>query len=301
MTSIEICAPAKVNLFLKILGKRKDGYHNILTVFERIALEDRITISKIPSGIEIVCDKPITKNPKDNLAYKAAKAILEKKKIKVGVKILIRKNIPISAGLGGGSSDAAAVLTGINRLFRLGLDKKGLMAIGSGLGADIPFFILDETFAVGRGIGDKISIIKSSMRFWHLLIYPGFGVSTARVYADLKEPNGLTLRPCSGSSSELLSRSLTTGGRGVKIRPSEFPLHNDLQATVVKKRPVIGEILRRLANLSVLGAIVSGSGPSSFCLYESKREAIAARRRLFRELPAVRRKGWQAFVVGTKD
>ena len=238
MTSIELTAPAKVNLFLKVLGKRKDGYHNILTVFERITLEDRIRISKIPSGIEIVCNKPITKNPKENLAYKAAKAILEKKKISVGVKIQIRKNIPIAAGLGGGSSDAAAVLTGINRLFRLGLDKKNLMAIGSGLGADIPFFILDETFAAGRGIGDKLAIIKSSMRFWHLLIYPGFGVSTARVYADFKEPNGLT-----------------TGGRGVKIRPSEFPFHNNLQATVVKKRPVIGEILRRLANLSVLSLI----------------------------------------------
>ena len=127
MNSIKISAPAKVNLFLKVLNKRKDGYHNILTLFERISLADVITISKRPSGIALTSDKFITRNPKDNLAYKAAELILKKGRIKSGVKIHIKKNIPIAAGLGGGSSDAASVLMGLNDLFGIGLNpcKKG--------------------------------------------------------------------------------------------------------------------------------------------------------------------------------
>ena len=299
MTSIEISAPAKVNLFLRVLGKRKDGYHDILTVFERITLEDRIKISKSPSGIKLLCSKPITKDPRDNLAYKAAQAILAHKKSCVGVKIEISKHIPIAAGLGGGSSDAAAVLTGINKLCGMKLSKKELMRLGARLGADVPFFIFDAAFAAGKGIGNELSIIRSNTRFWHLLVYPGFEVSTKEVYRDFKRP---VVRQAHHplNHPELSPRGLTIESGNVKIRPLGFLFHNDLQAMVVRKRPVMGEILKRLANLSGAEAIVSGSGPSVFCLYETRREAMSARRRLFKEVPATRRKRWQVFVTATR-
>src|SRR3989338_4424732 len=126
MTSIELTAPAKVNLYLKILNKRSDSYHNILTVFERISLADKIKISKAPShdNIIIYSDKFITKDPKDNLIYKAAKLILDRNKVRSGVKINLKKRIPIAGGLGGGSSDAAAVLLGVDKLFNLRLKRE---------------------------------------------------------------------------------------------------------------------------------------------------------------------------------
>src|SRR3989338_2921545 len=149
MTSIEVVAHAKVNLFLEVLGKRKDSYHKILTIFERISLADEIKILKIPKGIRISSDKFITRNPEDNLAYKAAKLILKYKDVKAGVKIFIKKRIPIAAGLGGGSSDAAAVLVGINKLFALRLKEGSLMRLARQLGADVPFFLLGAQFALG--------------------------------------------------------------------------------------------------------------------------------------------------------
>ena len=151
MKSITLSAPAKVNLFLKVLNKRSDGYHNIYTLFERISLADKITITAIPCGIEVSSDKFITADPKDNLVYRAAELILKKGKVgvKKGVKIRVAKRIPIAAGLGGGSSDAGAVLMGINRLFDLKLKQAELVKLGNKLGADVPFFLLNTPFASG--------------------------------------------------------------------------------------------------------------------------------------------------------
>ena len=142
MTSIKLAAPAKVNLFLKVLNKRKDGYHNILTVFERISLADTISISKAPAGIAVKCDRFVTRRPEDNIAYKAAELIIRREGIKSGVRIEIKKAVPIGAGLGGGSSDAAAVLMGMNKLFGLGLSRDRLIGLSAVLGADVPFLCL---------------------------------------------------------------------------------------------------------------------------------------------------------------
>jgi 4-diphosphocytidyl-2-C-methyl-D-erythritol kinase len=290
MTSIELTAPAKVNLFLKVLGKRKDSYHNILTLFDRITLADKIRISKTPEGIIVTSDKEITKNPKDNLVYKAAELILKRKKISSGVKIHIKKNIPIAAGLGGGSSDAASVLIGINKLFKLGISTKELMQMGSKLGADVPFFILNTPFAIGSGIGDRLKSVKSKARYWHLLINPGFPVSTKEVY-------------------ESLDFALTSDFHGVKIlsaleEPMDFGtvetmLYNDLQRAVVAKKVIIGNIISRLAALLGKKAIVSGSGPSVFCLYRTRKEALGARKKFLSSAAAREIENWQAFVART--
>ncbi|MDP2912928.1 MAG: 4-(cytidine 5'-diphospho)-2-C-methyl-D-erythritol kinase, partial [Candidatus Omnitrophota bacterium] len=154
MASITIKAPAKINLFLKILNKRKDSYHNILTLFERISLTDEVQISKIRKGIEVFSDRFITRDPRDNLAFKAAQLIMSKKRLKAGVRIFIKKRIPVAAGMGGGSSDAASALVGINRLFKLRFGEKELARLAGQLGADCPFFISNKPFAIGRSRGD---------------------------------------------------------------------------------------------------------------------------------------------------
>ena len=312
MNSITVKAPAKVNLFLKVLSKRKDSYHNILTLFERISLADTIKISGIPEGIIVKSDKPITKDPRDNLVYRAARAILKRGRVRPGVKIEIKKKIPIAAGLGGGSSDAASVLKGINKLFDLRLDVKTLISLGRSIGADVPFFILDTPFAAGKGIGDDITVIKTRKTLWHLLIYPGFKVNTKDVYKEFDgiktaEPGYLTLRQGSGSSIELLSKYLTGKMSGVKIslpvladyRGMEAMLYNDLERAAVSKKRAIGYISGSLAKLLGKKFIVSGSGPSLFCLCSTGKEAMRAKRAVLRRVPAKQRRGWLFFVVRT--
>jgi 4-diphosphocytidyl-2-C-methyl-D-erythritol kinase len=291
MNSITVKAPAKVNLFLKVLGKRKDSYHNILTIFERISLADTIKISRISEGIIVKSDKPITRDPKDNLVYKAAEAVLKRGKIRSGVKIEIAKCIPVASGLGGGSSDAASTIIGIDRLFRIRLDGKALSAIGKRLGADVPFFLLKTQFAIGRGKGDMLEIVKSKVKFWHLIIKAGNKTATGDIY----------------EAFDRMSKRLTPRRESAKIQiPSklhmdyeqaESILHNDLERAVSLKKSVLGGVSRSLARLLGKRVILSGSGPSLFCLYKTRREAMKARDTVLRLVSARSRTGWQIFVV----
>lgn len=294
MNSITIAAPAKVNIFLKILNRRKDGYHNIFTLFERVSLSDTITIKKRPSGIKVTSNVTITGKPEDNLAYKAAFAILRHENIDSGVSIHINKRIPIAAGLGGGSSDAASTLLAVNKLYRLGLKKEALMKIGRKLGADVPFFILEKPFAYAKGAGDRLEIVPQRKRFWHIIINPGFKVATKDIYQALdkararrltkKAPNATINRPVRGP---------------LQADVLEPMMHNDLEEIVISKRVVIGTILRRLANLLGTKVIVSGSGPSVFCLYETRKEAEKAKELIFSSIPGRERKGWHLVIAKT--
>ena len=318
MHSITVKAPAKVNLFLKVLGKRKDSYHNIITLFERISLADTIKISKIPKSIIVKSDRPITRDPRDNLCFKAAEAILRRGKVKSGVKIEIKKRIPIASGLGGGSSDAAAVLRGANKLLCLKLSDKALLNMAKELGADVPFFVLDTAFAVGKGRGDELTVIKSKSRFWHLIIKAGSKTVTKDIYGTF----------------DRVSKHLTPQGESAKIHPlslkllgvvrrsqarkqfgedgqipsnlrmdyiqAESMLHNDLERAVSLKISVINRISKSLAQVLGKKTIVSGSGPSLFCLYRTRREAIRARDTVLRNVSAWSRMGWQIFVARTQ-
>ena len=337
MKSITVTAPAKVNLFLKILSKRNDGCHNILTLFERISLADTIRISAISEGIVVKSDRPITRDPKDNLVYKAAELILtqcrdrraglslpygyrrgsiiskgyeqdyrlgsiiskgceqgyRRGSIRPGVKIEIKKNIPIAAGLGGGSSDAAAVLKGVNKLFGLRLSGRKLVSLGKELGADVPFFLLDEPFAAGAGKGDKLRKVRPGKRLWHLLIYPGFGASTKEIYAAFdRRESALT----QGTDSAKIQASLRSK---IGYKSIERMLSNDLEPACVSEKKTTGEILEGLAQLLDRKFIVSGSGPSLFCLYKTGKEAFGAREAILRNVPARRRRGWKIFVART--
>ncbi|MDD5428411.1 MAG: 4-(cytidine 5'-diphospho)-2-C-methyl-D-erythritol kinase [Candidatus Omnitrophica bacterium] len=294
MRSITLTAPAKVNLFLKVLNKREDGYHNIFTLFERISLADKITITAIPKGIRVSSDKSITADPKDNLVYKAAELILKHAKIAKGVNIRIKKVIPIAAGLGGGSSDAASTLIGINKLFSLRFPENKLLFLAEKLGADVPFFVLNSDFALGKGKGGDLTRIKSNIKLWHLIIYTGSKTSTRDIYDafDLKAKR-LTFDGADDKIPRYLSGSFD---RGVL----EKMLCNDLEDAAISKNLGLKIIIERLASSLGKKAIVSGSGPSVFCLCSTGKEAMAAKRELFKAVPAGERKEWQVFIARTK-
>jgi len=333
MNHLAISAPAKVNLFLKVLNKREDSYHNILTLFEKISLSDDLVIRKIPKGIEVRSDKFITASQKDNIVYRAAELILNYGKVRAGVSIHIIKRIPIAAGLGGGSSDAASALTGINRLFGLRLKTSALMALGARLGADVPFFILNTPLAIGVKRGDELESVELDRPLWHLIVYPGFKLASKDVYNRYdtsRMPRGLIPRRSSGSSGELLPNHLTTKKSNVKIYPPSLKLrrialrslgkvghiplkqhmdfeafqsmlHNDLEDIVIVKNTVVSKILKRLASSLGRKAIMSGSGPSVFCLCKTRKEAIEGRRKLFSRLSAEEIKNWQVFIARTTN
>ncbi|MFH1645089.1 MAG: 4-(cytidine 5'-diphospho)-2-C-methyl-D-erythritol kinase [Candidatus Omnitrophota bacterium] len=156
MRSITVKAPAKINLFLDVLNKRPDGYHNIVTIFQRIALYDTIKVKKTAKYISLLCDSSDVPSGKNNIVYKAAKLMRAELGIKDGLDITLKKRIPVCAGLGGGSSDAAAVIKAINLIFNLNLSPGRLRAIAANVGADVPFFLTDESCAIGRGVGERL-------------------------------------------------------------------------------------------------------------------------------------------------
>ena len=176
------------------MNKRKDGYHNIKTIFQEISLSDDISIKETKAGIplkldsvSIVCDNPSIPTDKTNLVYKAADAIKKYSGIKKGVLIKIKKGIPAGAGLGGGSSDAAAVLGGLNKLWNLKLTKNQLVKIGKQIGADVPFFLYGGR-CLGEGIGDKLTPLKIRKTEWYVIVKPSFEISTKFAYSQLTKP-----------------------------------------------------------------------------------------------------------------
>ncbi len=300
MRSITLTAPAKINLFLKVLNKRKDGYHNISTLFERISLADKITLTRIHSGIELRSDRFITADPRDNIAYKAAELILNNRKTPSGVRINIKKNIPIAAGLGGGSSDAAAVLKGLNDLFSLGLNKNKLISLGKKLGADVPFFLFGSPYAIGTGTGSVLTHLKTDITLWHIIIYSSYKTATRDIYEAFdSRAKGFRPRPkCLTNKTDdaKIPRHLT-GSFDLKL--VEEMLCNDLEDVAVYKDKCIKDVIERLASSLGKKAILSGSGPSVFCLYRTGKEALKAKEKLFKDIPVNERKNWQVFISRT--
>ncbi len=185
---IRLLSPAKVNLSLEVLKKRPDGYHEVRTVFERVGLFDRIELRSLrTAGIRVETDSKEIPSGSENLVYKAAKLLTERFKVSSGVVIRLEKVIPVSAGLGGGSSNAATVLLGLNRLWSLGLSRTRLLKIGAELGSDVPFFIMESPFALGTGRGEILKKISpAKVTLWHVLVKPPFGISTREAFEGLK-------------------------------------------------------------------------------------------------------------------
>lgn len=241
----EFKAPAKINLFLKIIGKRDDGFHKLQSVFQLIDLYDYIYI-RVRKDSEInFINESCEINKQDDLGFRAAKLIL--KNINVGVDIYIKKNIPIGAGLGGGSSDAATILMAINALANISLSKRELMTLGLSLGADIPFFIFGENAWV-EGIGEKLSQINIPDSIYYLC-YPNFSISTDSIFKSFeltKVP--ITLKITSYFSDKLEQES------------------NDLEYTITKKYGKMSELVSWMNNYGL--AKISGTGSSVFVKIE---------------------------------
>ena len=268
LPSIELLSPAKVNLRLEVLRRRGDGYHEIRTILQRISLSDRLSISlKREKGISVITDSPRLPVDEGNLAYRAASSLLEEAEARVGVEVHIQKRIPISSGLGGGSSNAASTLMGLNRILKLNFSKGRLMEIGARIGADIPFFMLERT-AMATGIGEKLEPLEIRPSIWLVLVNPGWEVSTRWAYEGLNFK--LTKRPIHIKLPPFFS----------DIGQVAHILHNDLESVTIPAYPEIDGMKAELLSQGAVGSLMTGSGPTVFGLFPHKNEAESAYRKL---------------------
>ena len=261
---MKIKAYAKINLMLQVLSRRADGYHDLASVMQEIALHDVLTISKAPQGIILDCSDQTLPLNKNNLVYKAAVVMQEEarrlKKPVYGVSIRIQKNIPVGAGLGGGSSDAAATLKALNYLWKLHLTDKRLVQIGGTLGSDVPFFIGGGT-ALAQGRGEILNPWPGIPAFRLVLVKPLLGISTAWAYKNLKI--SLTKHP---KNIKIIHKTLIQK----RFNQLKEYLQNDLESVCISKYPLILEIKHRLLSLGATAALMSGSGSTVFGLVPSR-------------------------------
>lgn len=267
-SSFSLKAPAKINWFLRVINKRDDGYHNIMSFMQCIAVFDILRFEHADT-VEVTGDLNIP--PKNNLVYMAAMLLKQHTSYKKGVKITLRKNIPVSAGLGGGSSDAAHTLLGLNNLWGLGLESEELFTIGLKIGSDVPFF-LNGSPALVEGKGEKITNINlHSSPSVLLIVTPSVAVSTARVYAsfDMLRLSELTKKPL---DIKLFCHALVNRDF---ISLSSM-IYNDLEKIAIKKCPVIEKIKARMLEKGAVISTMTGSGPTVFGIFESKKTALSA-------------------------
>ena len=255
---IHIKSYAKINWTLDVLFKRADGYHELRTIFQSVSLHDRLRITETSGPIEIACNDPRVPCDETNLAHKAAALLREATGTSEGAHIEIEKNIPVAAGLGGGSSNAAVTLLALVKLWKVELEEREMKAIAARLGSGVPFFLTGGT-ALGTGRGEEVSPIEQARSDHLLLVNPGFAVSTRDAYENLSR---LT-------TSEASSRIPFTlrAARGIRELPLEAS--NDLEEVVLGVHPEIAEVKRRLVSLGARHALMSGSGATVFGVFDN--------------------------------
>lgn len=296
---------AKLNLYLAVLDKRPDHYHNLITLFERIGLYDSITLTARADGrIRIRCSCPGVPRDATNLCYRSAALLQEVSGCGMGVDILLKKRIPPGAGLGGGSSNAASVLAGLNRLWGLGYGLKKLSVLGAQIGADVPFFLYDTSFALASGRGDRIAPLQAQLKkpLWHVVIVPQHIVPTPVIYKKWDELSGKR----AGSSSAM--KMLTKHRKNVKLllqyikylkNSEDFRcfgdfLFNDLEPVTESLYPEVRRVKAALKTLGVHAVMMSGSGPAVFGIVRSRKEAALLVKTLKR-----RNTSWKICAVPT--
>ena len=281
MESISLRAPAKVNLRLDILGKRPDGYHEIRTWIYPISLADELHIERVKTArITVSSATPGLPLGEENLAYRAATLFIKERGLAGGVRIEIIKHIPVAAGLGGGSSDAAAVLKAMNILWGENIPSEGLMEMGARIGADCPFFVVGKA-AIMEGKGERVVSYLPPLKAWMVLINPGHPLSTKQVYEQGKW--GLTKQG---------------GDTKISMPPQDLEkmgkfLRNDLEGPAMELLPIISTLKERLREAGAGGVSMTGSGPTVFGLFRTEAEAQQAARDLKME------QGWICLVAKT--
>jgi 4-diphosphocytidyl-2-C-methyl-D-erythritol kinase len=271
MRSLRLRAFAKLNLGLEVLGRREDGYHELRTIFQTIDLHDDVLIEARPQGLEVSCDDPGVPEGEGNLAWRAARDLQRHGGVTHGARIVIRKRIPVGAGLGGGSSDAAVVLMGLDRLWRLDTGADRLRLLAARLGADVPYFLMGGT-AVGVGRGDEVYPLREQIQSAVVVAFPGLAVSTAAVFE--RADAALTPR----ESSHMLVRFITRrmgGGSGYEA------LSNQLEEAALLEAPELAERVRRIRGILIreraLLVSLTGSGSAYFGLFDDPAAAARAR------------------------
>lgn len=257
-------AYAKINLFLNVLSKRLDGYHEMEMVMTPLQLHDVLKFEKIKDDkVEIVTNNTITEKPKDNIVYKVASFIRAEFNIEEGVRVHIQKNIPIAGGLAGGSADCAATIRGMNRLFKLGMDLERMAKLGVGFGADVPFCVYNK-LAIVRGIGEKIQLINTKIKAYVLLVNPNAPVLTKDVFDNL-DPDQFSQKNYASLVEALKNRDLDTVINN---------LYNHMEPTTFKLEPRVKELKDELQDIGLKGVLMSGSGSTVFVISRNKKQLI---------------------------
>ncbi|MEG0297175.1 MAG: 4-(cytidine 5'-diphospho)-2-C-methyl-D-erythritol kinase [Clostridium sp.] len=263
---MKIKAYAKINISLDIVGKRTDGYHLLRMIMQSVDLYDEITIEKQNKGIFITCNKPYVPTDERNLAYKAAKLFMDTFNIDSGVRIDIKKNIPVAAGMAGGSTDCAAVLKIMNKLFDINVSDEKLMELGLKLGADVPYCIIGGT-ALCEGVGEEITQLKSFKDKILVVVKPPFGVSTKGAYQGF-DINRVRNHPNTESLIEAMEND--------DLEFVSNNMKNLLENVTLRKHRVLISIKEELKSLGALGSMMSGSGPTVFAFFDDMLKAQMA-------------------------
>ena len=264
MKQLTLQAAAKVNLYLDILARRGDGYHEIESIIQSVKLYDKLTLRPRRRGIKITCIHPEVPLDEGNICYRAAEILLRVLGTKQGVEIEIQKNIPVESGLGGGSADAAATLIGMRKLFQMDIPFSDLSKLAPELGSDVPFCLAGGT-ALVRGRGEKIIPLPLLKDAWFILVDPGISISTSWVYSRLK--GKLTKKRLNIKLIKELIKE--EGMRGV----NKFPLYNKLEEVVIKRFPTLRDIKAKLIEAGATGALMTGSGSIIFAVAEDEERA----------------------------
>ena len=270
---IQLKALAKINLGLDVLRRREDGYHEVKMIMQTISLHDDLEIRRIKTPeIQVKTNLYYLPTNENNLVYKAAKLLMDEFGIKEGVAIQLKKRIPVAAGMAGGSTDGAAVLWGMNQMYGLGLSRQELMERGVKLGADVPYCVQRGT-ALAEGIGERLSVLPSMPKCTILIAKPGISVSTKFVYENLHAND---LKPEQHPDVDRMIEAMKEKNLDLLCER----MGNVLETVTIPAYPVIQEIKEHMMACGAAGAMMSGSGPTVFGLFENKMEARKAQERI---------------------
>jgi len=269
MDSCTLKAYAKINIGLDVTGKTDNGYHLLKTVMQQVDLYDVITIERAEKGINFSCDSKDVPSDDTNLAVKAAKLMTETYGIKEGVNISLNKNIPVAAGMAGGSTDGAAVIIGMNKVFDLDLTMQEMIDTGVKIGADIPFCIQGGC-AIAEGIGEKLRELDNRTEMYTLIAKPPINVSTVHVYKTLKWQE--VIHP----DMDRVIKGIMAGSMDDIVAG----MGNVLESVTCSEYDIINELKKAMLDIGASGSLMSGSGPTVFGLFKNKEEAMSAEKRL---------------------